>query len=357
VLSSCLVAKLAGLQENIPLAPLTTLKIGGPARYFLEAKTEKEVLEAVSFAEDKNIPLFILGGGSNLLIADEGFNGLVLRVAITGVKSSRDGNNVILNVGAGEDWDNFVNQCVEQDLAGIECLSGIPGLVGGTPIQNVGAYGQEVERVIVSVRAYSRAEHKVVELSRDDCGFAYRTSIFNTTARDRYIVLSVCYRLRVGGEPTIQYADLQRYFAGQTDRVTLKAVREAVRRIRLSKAMLLVPGDVDCQSAGSFFKNPIVSPETFARIESIAGQAPPRYPAPNGRIKTSAAWLIEQSGFVKGAHRGRVGISSKHTLAIINRGGATAKDVIAFMREIQTGVQQRFGIELIPEPVFVGFDR
>lgn len=351
------------IQEQVMLAPFTTLRIGGPARYFAEARMESELSEALSFAESHALSVFVLGGGSNILVADEGFAGLVLRVAMVGISSRNEDSKMMVTAGAGEDWDGLVGHCVERGLAGIECLSGIPGLVGGTPVQNVGAYGQEVSETIVAVRAYDRQSKRIVELNNAECGFSYRASIFNTVARNRYIVLAVSYALTPDGQPTLRYADVQNFFAGRSGEPSLAEVREAVRAIRARKAMLLVPGDPDCQSAGSFFKNPIISAEAFVRIEEAArahgvikvGEHVPRYHAPGDQVKVSAAWLIERAGFHKGYECGRVGLSSKHTLAIVNRGGATAREVIGLMREIQARVEERFGVALVPEPVFVGF--
>jgi UDP-N-acetylmuramate dehydrogenase len=351
------------IQENIPLAPLTTLGIGGPARFFVEARSEAEVVEALIWAEEHDLPTFILGGGSNILVADEGFPGLVLRVAIKGTQLCHEGENVIITAGAGEEWDAFVSSCVKRKLAGIECLSGIPGWVGGTPVQNVGAYGQEVSETILTVRVYDRQEKKVVELSKAECGFSYRTSIFNTSARDRYVVLAVTYALAAHGRPTIRYAEVQDYFAAWSHPPSLAEVRQAVRSIRARKAMLLTPGDPDSRSVGSFFKNPVLTAEALARIEASARargilkdrERVPRYETSEGKVKVPAAWLIERSGFAKGYRRGRAGLSTKHALAIINRGGATAREVIDFQNEIQQRVEEQFGIRLVPEPVFVGF--
>ncbi len=349
--------------ENIALAPLTTLGIGGPARFFVEARSEAEVVAALAWAGERNLPTFILGGGSNILVADEGFPGLVLRVAIKGTQSRREGESVIITAGAGEEWDAFVSSCVERKLAGIECLSGIPGWVGGTPVQNVGAYGQEVSETILTVRVYDRQEKKVAELSKAECGFSYRSSIFNTSARDRYVVLAVTYALATHGRPTIRYAELQDYFAAWPHPPSLAEVRKAVLSIRARKAMLLTPGDPDSQSVGSFFKNPVLTAEALAGIEASARargvlkdqERVPRYETSEGKVKVPAAWLIERSGFAKGYQRGRAGLSTKHALAIINRGGATAREVIDFQNEIQQRVEEQFGIRLIPEPVFVGF--
>ena len=354
---------ISSLQENIDLASFTTLSIGGPARYFTQASSENTVLGAIDFARREGLPVFVLGGGSNLLVADAGFPGLVLQVAIRHSSIAESDGSAIVRAGAGVDWDPLVAECVEKNLAGIECLSGVPGWVGATPIQNVGAYGQEVGRVISRVRAYDRHSASVVELSRAECNFSYRTSVFNTTARDRYIVLEVEYELEPVGAPTVDYPDLERFFAKKTGRPSLGEVREAVREIRASKAMLLVDGDPDCRSAGSFFKNPIVSEEEYVEIEKAArrrdvlgaGESLPRFPAPGDGVKVPAAWLIERAGYGKGYGRGSVGLSGKHTLALVNRGGATADDVLRLAGEIVDGVEEAFGVRLRAEPAFVGF--
>ena len=345
------------IRENVPLAPLTTLGIGGPGRFFVEAREEQTAVAALDFAEQRRLPAFVLGGGSNILVADEGFPGLVLRMAIRGVSEQIGGDNVVVTMGAGEGWDSFVGSSVERGLGGVECLSGIPGSVGGTPIQNVGAYGQEVSETIVAVRVCDRSSRRILTLRNAECGFSYRHSIFLSTARDRYLVLSVTYALPRDGQPSLQYAEVQKYFAGGNRKPTLRDVREAVRAIRASKAMLLVSGDPDCRSAGSFFKNPIVTEQQYDEISARAPTPVPRYPVRNGagRVKVPAAWLIERAGFSKGYGRGRVGLSSKHTLAVVNHGGASAGDVLALMREIQQGVRGQFGVQLVPEPQFVGF--
>jgi UDP-N-acetylmuramate dehydrogenase len=344
------------IHENVPLAPLTTLGIGGPARYFVDAADENTIREATWLAKERHLPIFVLGGGSNLLVADSGFPGLVIKIGITGMEWEDDRDKTMVSAGAGEDWDRLVGWCVERELAGVECLSGIPGLVGGTPVQNVGAYGQEVSEVLRSVRAYDRTTDFVVDLTRDACGFAYRTSIFNTTARNRYIVLQVTYALTKNGAPSIRYADVQREFENKDGTPALAEVRDAVRRIRARKAMLLVEGDPDCRSAGSFFKNPIISEQQFDELLSLTGGHAPRYPASRGNVKTAAAWLIERAGFSRGYSAGPVGLSSKHTLALVNKGGATAADVVRLAREIRSRVYDQFGISLVPEPVFLGFD-
>jgi UDP-N-acetylmuramate dehydrogenase len=358
------------IQENVPLAPLTTLQVGGMARYFAELKREDEVREAVQFAKGLDLPLFVLGGGSNLVVADSGWPGLVIRIAIGGITTPNikdaPGNAVLFSVGAGVNWDDFVAQAVVQNCAGVECLSGIPGSVGGTPVQNVGAYGQEVSGTIESVRALDLKEDRVALLPKPACGFRYRTSIFNSTERGRYIILRVNYRLKRGGVPSLKYADLQRHFAEQLaekNPPSLAEVREAVRAIRRSKGMLLVPGDEDCRSAGSFFKNPVLSETQFKELSERAaskGLDIPSYPAPrsqhkDAQRKVSAAWLVEHSGFSKGYAAGAAGISRKHSLALINRGDAKASDIVGLKDEIQRGVQSAWGILLEPEPVFVGF--
>jgi len=345
----------ARIQENVPLAPRTTLGIGGPARFFTNASSETAVLEALDFANGQNLPLFVLGGGSNILVADDGFHGLVLKIGVMGTQWADDGDKAIVRAGAGEEWDRLVQHCVERELAGIECLSGIPGSVGGTPVQNVGAYGQEVSEVVSHLRAVERNSGKIVEFSNADCGFSYRTSLFNTVAKDRYIVLEVTYELARHGAPSMRYADVQKEFEETREQPTLAEVRNAVRRIRGRKAMLLVEGDPDCRSAGSFFKNPILSAAQFAELESILpNERVPRYPASAGNIKTAAAWLIERAGFTKGYSLGPVGLSTKHTLALVNKGGAKADDILRLAREIHDRVHAKFGVKLAPEPVFVG---
>ena len=349
------------LQENIPLAPLTTFRIGGPARLFVEAKSANEALEAVTFAQSKNAPLFILGGGSNLVVADSGWSGLVLKVAILGI-DQRSGHDeegrVLFDVGAGESWDRFVSHSVMAKCAGVECLSGIPGSVGGTPVQNVGAYGQEVSETIESVEVLDLKDGQIRELCREACGFTYRSSIFNTTERGRFIILRVTYALIPGGDPHLEYADLKRHFEGRESRPNLAETREAVRHIRARKGMLIVPGDRDCQSAGSFFKNPVLSEQQHDDLQKRAaakGLTLPSYPALEKNRKVSAAWLVEKSGFARGYGFGHVGISSKHALAIVNRGGAAASEVLALKDQVQQRVEEIWGVHLDPEPVMVGF--
>jgi UDP-N-acetylmuramate dehydrogenase len=360
------------IKENQPLAPFTTFGIGGPARWFVEATTEDEIAEAVAWAQSRSANLFVLGGGSNLLVSDAGFDGLVLHIASRGIAAADEPNNPtqkLYQCAAGENWDTFVERTVQDSCAGLECLAGIPGTVGGTPVQNVGAYGQEVASTIQRVRAFDREQRAFVDFSAGECEFAYRRSRFNSSDRGRFIVIRVDYRLTINGAPTLRYADLQHAFANRdpsTNPPSLTEVVAAVRRIRRSKGMFLVEGDPDCRSAGSFFKNPVVSEELANKIAASITKELPRFPAgvcaenddaqKASKVKLPAAWLIEQAGFSKGYARSAAAISSRHTLALVNRGGANAADVLALGGEIATNVKARFGIQLEMEPVLVGFE-
>lgn len=344
------------IQQNIALAPFTTLRIGGPAHYFCEARTEDGLVEAVAFARERGLPVFILGGGSNLLVGDSGFNGLVIRISLEGkITPVQSGGHVEYAIAAGVEWNAFVLAVCEQGISGIECLAGIPGTVGGTPVQNVGAYGQEVAETIASVRALDLETMRFVELSNAECGFAYRRSIFNTTHRGRYIVTAAAFRFDPNRRSHLTYADLTRHF-GDAHPTALE-IYQAVREIRHRKGMLLVEGEPDCRSAGSFFKNPVVSREILEHVASVLGLAQdkiPHWPADEGRIKLPAAWLLERAGFVKGYAMGNAGISSRHTLALINRGNATATEIFALRDAIQKKVKTLFGIQLEQEPVQLG---
>lgn len=348
------------IEENRPLAQFTTLGIGGPARWFVTAASEEDLAEASAWAAEHAVPLFVLGGGSNVLISDAGFNGLVLHVMLRGIQSNEHGPTRLYKVAAGEAWDDFVQRAVEDNCAGIECLAGIPGTVGGTPVQNVGAYGQEVSSSIDRVRAFDLNKQQFIEFSASDCGFGYRRSRFNTSDRSRFIVTRVDYRLSRDGPPTLRYADLQKMFpAGTAPR--LPDVAATVRGIRQSKGMLLVEGDPDCRSAGSFFKNPIVTSKQVQHIASVAGKDPPRFPAGpgtegTGQVKVPAAWLIEQAGFSKGYALGAAGISSRHTLALVNRGSATAAEILNLADQVRSAVASRFDLRLDMEPEMIGFE-
>lgn len=335
--------------QNVPLAPLTTLRIGGPAKFFVAAESVDDVREALAFAQERGLEALILGGGSNVLIADEGFDGLVIHTELRGITvRSEDEDAAIVNVAAGEPWDDFVAFAVRNGWAGVECLSGIPGSAGATPIQNVGAYGQEVSETIIRVEALDRTTGHVVDLTNWDCRFAYRSSLFKNVEKDRYVVISVTFRLRRHAPATVRYPELRALLEERGVPLDdLPAVREAVIAIRKRKGMVLDPSDSDTRSDGSFFTNPIVAPD---RVPEGA----PQFPA-DGGVKLSAAWLIEHAGFRKGFEHGNVGISTKHTLAIVNRGGGTAREVRELVRMIQEKVRERFGVELVPEPNFIGF--
>ena len=336
------------IQEHNSLAPLTTLEVGGPARFLVRAESEDDVMEAFDFARSKDLSVFVLGGGSNIVVSDKGFNGLVIQIGIGGVSIDND----VVTAAAGENWDAFVERCVNENLAGVECLSGIPGTVGGTPVQNVGAYGQEVSETITSVRCYDQSQGSIIDLSNAECGFGYRTSLFNTLERDRYVVLSVTYALEKNGGAKIVYKDLTEHFA---DRVpSLAEARDAVLSIRRSKSMVIDANDENRRSVGSFFKNPMVEKSKYDEIAQGAGFGVPYFPASSGLVKIPAAWLIERAGFQKGYQIGNVGISTNHTLAIVNRGGASAAEIVGLKDRIQQTVQEKFNITLIPEPIFIG---
>jgi UDP-N-acetylmuramate dehydrogenase len=335
--------------EVAALADLTTLRLGGPARV-VEATTEADLVAAVREAKP---PVLVLAGGSNVVVADEGVPGTVVRVATRGVQ--RDGD--VLTVAAGESWDELVAACVAEGRQGFECLAGIPGSVGATPIQNVGAYGQEVAETVESVRVLDRATGVVEEMPAAACGFRYRGSVFKY--HDRRVVLAVTFRLR--REPMsgpLRYAELARALDVPVGgSAPLAEVREAVLALRRRKGMVIDPADPDSVSAGSFFTNPILDAQAFAALAANAGaERPPAWPEGDGRVKTSAAWLIERAGFHRGYGDGRIGISTKHTLALVNRGGGTTAELLALAREIASGVHDRFGVRLAPEPVLVGHE-
>jgi UDP-N-acetylmuramate dehydrogenase len=334
------------------LAPLTTLRLGGPARRLVAVDTEEELVAAVRAADAGDEPLLVLSGGSNVVIADAGFAGTVVHVRTRGIRRE-DG---ALHVQAGEPWDALVARTVDAGLQGFECLSGIPGSTGATPVQNVGAYGQEVAETVTSVRVLDRATGSVETLPAAACGFAYRRSIFKHDPRR--IVLEVAFALRERDESgPLRYAELARTLGLPIGAAApLRDVREAVLALRRGKGMVIDPDDPDSVSAGSFFTNPILTHADFEALAARAPVPPPAFPEPDGRVKTSAAWLIERAGFGRGFGVGPVGISTKHTLALVNRGGARTADLVALARQIAGGVERRFGVELVPEPVFVGHE-
>jgi UDP-N-acetylmuramate dehydrogenase len=317
---------------------------------------EQEQVEAADrWCAEHGVPLVVLGGGSNLVIADEGFHGLVLHIALEGLMFERRVGETFVGAGAGESWDGVVAECVARGLAGLECLSGIPGSVGGTPIQNVGAYGQEVGGSIETVTAFDRERGEMRMLSATECRFAYRMSRFKGDEAGRFIVCGVTFRLHEG-PPTVSYPDVAAQIErGRTTAPTLGDVRDAVLAVRRRKGMVIDPVDPDTRSVGSFFMNPMLSEDHRERIASRAGEPVPGYAAADGRVKIPAAWLIERAGFHRGDVDGAVGISTKHTLALVNRGEATARDVLRLATRIKRRVADRFDVELRPEPVFLGF--
>jgi UDP-N-acetylmuramate dehydrogenase len=352
--SEPIVASGLKLEPGRPLAPLTTLGLGGPAAQLVQADTRETVREALSLAERESWPVAILGGGSNLVIADAGFPGLVLRMATQGIELTREGERATLTAQAGESWDDLVALAVREELAGIECLSGIPGSVGATPIQNVGAYGQEVSDVIDAVEVLDRADDSLAWLSASECAFGYRDSHFKRDP-SRYVVLAVRFSLRAGAAPTLRHGELTRTLAARSSTPTLRDVEQAVRSLRANKGMLIEPGWP--RSVGSFFVNPLVDASEAERVQQHArtlgrdAADMPRYPATDGRVKLSAAWLIEQAGIRKGLQRGPVGVSTLHALALVHYGGGSTRDLLALATEIQQQVDSRFGIRLQIEPV------
>lgn len=354
----------ADIQRNVPLAPLTTLRVGGAAKELVVAERERDLIDAVRDCDARGQRAFILGGGSNLLVADEGFDGRVVRVATKGVEIRHDGDVATLHAAAGEVWDELVARAVSDSLAGVECLSGIPGLVGATPIQNVGAYGQEVSDTIAAVRVWDRVTGSVVTMPASACGFGYRDSVFKREARDRHVVLSVSFALRVGGAAALRYGELTRAIARRGEAPTLALVRDTVISLRRAKSMVLDEADADTRSAGSFFVNPVVdaglADEVEARARSLGAlrddETMPRFAAEGGRVKLAAGWLIERAGVAKGTRLGDAAVSQKHSLALVNRGHATAREVLALARVVRDTVRDRLGVTLTPEPVFVGFD-
>jgi UDP-N-acetylmuramate dehydrogenase len=343
-------------RSDVPLAPLTTLRLGGPAKRLVTVYDEAELVAVVRRADDAGEPLLLLGGGSNVVLPDEGFDGTVVRLGgLHGLAARRDGDRVLLDVAAGEDWDALVALCITDRLVGVEALSGIPGLVGASPVQNVGAYGQELAQTVVSVRAYDRRRGEVVALSQAECQFSYRHSLFKAQP-ERFVVLAVQLSLGEGEQSTpVRYAELARRLGVDVgQRAGLADVREAVLALRRGKGMVLDADDPDTRSAGSFFTNPLLDDAQLERLHARAGAPPPSWPDSDGRTKVSAAWLIERAGFGKGSFDGPVGISSKHTLALVHRGGGTAADLRAVAREVRDGVRAAFGVELAAEPVLVG---
>jgi UDP-N-acetylmuramate dehydrogenase len=351
-------------RRDVPLAELTTLRLGGPARRLLEPEDERELIAAVAAADAAGEPTLLLAGGSNLVIADAGFHGSVVRIATRGVSVAvvGGGERVRVTAAAGEPWDDLVARCVADGLAGIESLSGIPGSTGATPVQNVGAYGQEIAETLVAVRSYDRTTGVVAELTPEQCRFGYRTSAFKRS--ERHLLLDVTLELaRTPLGSPIRYAQLAAALGyGLGERAPLQEVREAVLGLRRAKGMVVEAGDPDSVSAGSFFTNPVLAPAEFEalrnRLAERFGEAlePPSWQEPDGRVKTSAAWLVERAGFERGYALGGAGVSGKHSLALVNRGTATTAELIALARQIRDTVASSFGVNLLAEPTLVGVE-
>ena len=340
-----------GIQRDVPLAPLTTLELGGPAKYFVRVDDESALADVLRWAAEEGMPSAILGGGSNLIVPDEGYDGLVVHMGIGNLDFRGDGT---VDAGAGVPWETVVDGAVSRDWAGLECLTGIPGSVGATPIQNVGAYGQEVAEVVAKVRVLRRDTLALEELGPEDCGFGYRQSLFKREP-GRFVVVGVRFALRPHGAPTVRYAELQRTIGSDA---TLAAVRRTVLDLRRRKSMVIDPHDPNHRSAGSFFLNPVVPDAEAQRVVEQAVRenvvsAPadvPVYPAANGEVKLAAGWLIEKSGIAKGTRRGAIGVSTQHALALVHHGGGTTSDLLAFADEIRARVYDRFGVHLEREP-------
>jgi UDP-N-acetylmuramate dehydrogenase len=347
--------------SNAGLAPHTTLEVGGSAEWLVDAESREEVIDAVRWARDRDLPLTVLGGGSNVVVADTGVPGLTVRIATRGIEMARSGDRAVVDVAAGESWDDVVAACVGENLAGLECLSGIPGTAGATPIQNVGAYGQEVGTVIREVHVLDRVTLEERVLGPSDCGFGYRSSVLRRPDNP-FIVLDVSFELSPGGAPNLSYAEVaERFDDGPTP--SLGEVRAAVLELRRLKSMVIDDDDPNRRSAGSFFVNPVVDGSTVEMVVEMArllgvlgvGERPPVHRVGEDRFKLSAGWLIEHAGFPRGCVRGRVGLSSRHALAVINRGGGSALELVDFATEIRRGVRTHLGVDLAPEPVFLGF--
>lgn len=352
-------AKATGAIRKIPtprLAALTTMGVGGRAQHFLEVVTDEDVREAARLAQREGLPLYPLGGGSNIVVSDAGVSGIVMKLAMTGIELTYLGEQVFVTAAAGENWHDFAAQMTSEGFAGVECLGGIPGLAGATPIQNVGAYGQEVSQTIESVRVLDRKTLEISKLSADQCGFVYRGSIFKSDARDRYVVLAVTYRLLRNAAPHVRYGELKQALDERGEAASLQEVFRTVVELRKKKSMVLDPADENFRSCGSFFVNAQVHRETVQHIEHVAGEAPPQFPGDGGLIKIPSAWLIERAGLSKGTREKYAGLSTKHTLSIVAHEGALARDVVEFARHVRAVVEERFDVRLMPEPSFWGFD-
>ncbi|MBI2484124.1 UDP-N-acetylmuramate dehydrogenase [Candidatus Uhrbacteria bacterium] len=339
--------------EHISLASYTTFRVGGAARFFAVVSTEHELEEALAFAKMNSLPVFILGGGSNIVVSDEGFSGIVIKNEIRGITFKESEEGILCTVGGGENWDAFVSKCVGQGLSGLELLSGIPGTVGAAPVQNIGAYGASIRDAIQEVRIYDRRINSFRTLKRDECGFSYRSSIFKENP-GRSIISKVIFRVSRDKPQMSAYPDLAALFDHMPS-PSASEIREAVIKTRAAKGMVIMDGYESYRSAGSFFKNSVISKNVFDKLPPLSCRFPWFWELPDGRIKVAAACLIQQTGFEKGYREGEVGLSSLHTLAIVNYGGASARQISDFANMIQDSVEKRFGIVLEPEVQFVGF--
>jgi len=357
-----LVNKLKGLEQGVPLAGRTTICLGGDARYFVSCRSVDDLKSALEYAHSEGLRVEILGGGSNVVFPDEGFDGIVIQVGMQGIQFDEENENVNVTAAAGETWDRLVEASVSRNYSGVECLSGIPGSVGATPIQNVGAYGQEVKDTILNVTALDRETLEPREFSASECAFGYRNSRFKSTDRNKYVVTGVVYRLSVSGEPTLKYEELREFVQSrgilenrEPGKSKLELVRESVLALRKKKSMLVDPGDPNLRSVGSFFVNPILSDSAYLdflrNLKAEGIERAPSYRAADG-IKIPAAWLVEKSGFKKGYRKGGVGISSNHSLALVNYSG-TARELLALAADIEEAVQRKFGIRLEREAVVI----
>lgn len=344
--------------ENQPMASLTTFDVGGPARYSTSVRSVPDLLEALDFAKTQSAPVLVLGGGSNVLVSDGGFNGIVIRNMIKGIAGRREGDCFFVHAGSGENWQRFVDWSISENFQGLECLAGIPGTVGAAPVQNIGAYGQEVSEAIESVEAFEIDSGKPVLLSNEECRFGYRSSIFNSTQEARYFITGVTFRLKVNGKPAIVHSDLALRLKNVTD-CTVKQVRDTVLAIRAGKGLLVRKGYERFRCAGSFFKNPVLVSEKYKEVEQMVERMGTfsawSWPLGEDEIKISAAQLIQGAGFIRGYRQGNVGLSPKHTLIIIAYRKASGSEIIEFAQEVQRKVREKFGILLQPEIRLVGF--
>ncbi len=343
------------IQTNIPLASLTTIKLGGNAQEYISCESVQDIISALEYAKEKNLRVHVLGGGSNTIFSDAGFSGLIIHIKNSGIiNEALSDNTILLTAQAGEDWDNVVQYAISHNAMGIECLSGIPGSVGGTPFQNVGAYGQDVSQTIKSVFAVNRDTLEQVEFSNSECNFGYRTSRFKAEDKDKYIITTVAFALTINKAPEIKYPELASAIgtAIQPGKEGLQQVRNAVLALRKKKSMLIDPQDPNSISCGSFFTNPIISAEEFVANLTLAQSEIPNFPEKNNCVKLSAGWLIEHAGFHRGQKLGNVGISENHSLALVNRGGTT-QELLDLAKQIQAAVQKQYKIQLQLEPIVI----